>query len=114
MEADYTPPSRVGVRAVVAAGLRLVNSPRAILLVRCPDRPGIVAAISGFLFRHGANITDFDQHSSEDASAVYCGNSEITAQIGGLNPRHETRPANLKAAPAALGKIIVVTIEDAA
>ena len=71
MEADYTPPSRVGVRAVVAAGLRLVNSPRAILLVRCPDRPGIVAAISGFLFRHGANITDFDQHSSEDASAVY-------------------------------------------
>jgi len=48
-----------------------VNAPRAILLVKCPDRPGIVAAISSFLFGHGANITDFDQHSSEDASAVY-------------------------------------------
>jgi formyltetrahydrofolate deformylase len=45
--------------------------PRAILLVQCPDRPGIVAAISGFLFRHGANITDFDQHTSEDGAAVY-------------------------------------------
>jgi formyltetrahydrofolate deformylase len=48
-----------------------VNAPRAILLVKCPDRPGIVAAISSFLFRHGANITDFDQHTSEDESAVY-------------------------------------------
>lgn len=44
---------------------------RAILLVQCPDRPGIVAAISSFLFRHGANITDFDQHTSHDESAVY-------------------------------------------
>ena len=44
---------------------------RAILLVRCPDRPGIVAAISSFLYRHGANILDFDQHTSEDEGGVY-------------------------------------------
>jgi formyltetrahydrofolate deformylase len=43
----------------------------AVLLIRCPDRPGIVAAISGFLFAHGANITDLDQHSTEDAPGVY-------------------------------------------
>jgi len=48
-----------------------VTEPRAILLVQCPDRPGIVAAISSFLFRHGANITDFDQHTSYDDSAIY-------------------------------------------
>jgi formyltetrahydrofolate deformylase len=48
-----------------------VTAPRAILLVRCPDRPGIVAAISSFLFRHGANIIDFDQHTSEDERAIY-------------------------------------------
>ena len=48
-----------------------MNAPRAILLVRCPDRPGIVAAISSFLYRHGANITDFDQHTSEDEAAIY-------------------------------------------
>jgi formyltetrahydrofolate deformylase len=48
-----------------------VTEERAILLVQCPDRPGIVAAISSFLFRHGANITDFDQHTSEDESGIY-------------------------------------------
>jgi formyltetrahydrofolate deformylase len=35
------------------------------LLVSCPDRPGIVAAVSGFLFHHGANIIDSDQHSTD-------------------------------------------------
>jgi formyltetrahydrofolate deformylase len=44
---------------------------RATLLIKCPDRPGIVAAISSFLFRHGANITDLDQHSSEEEGGVY-------------------------------------------
>ena len=48
-----------------------MTEPRAILLVQCPDRPGIVAAISSFLFRHGANIIDFDQHTSEDDDGVY-------------------------------------------
>ena len=48
-----------------------MTTPRAILLVQCPDRPGIVAAISSFLFRHGANITDFDQHTAEEDGGVY-------------------------------------------
>jgi formyltetrahydrofolate deformylase len=30
-----------------------------------------VAAISSFLFRHGANITDFDQHTSDEGAGVY-------------------------------------------
>jgi formyltetrahydrofolate deformylase len=44
---------------------------RSTLLIKCPDRPGIVAAISSFLFRHGANITDLDQHSSDEEAGVY-------------------------------------------
>ncbi len=48
-----------------------MTDPRAILLVQCPDRPGIIAAISSFLFRHGANITDFDQHTSDDGEGTY-------------------------------------------
>ena len=36
------------------------------LLVQCPDRPGIVAAVSDHLFRHGANIVQADQYSSGD------------------------------------------------
>jgi formyltetrahydrofolate deformylase len=35
------------------------------LLVSCPDRPGIVAAISSFLFESGANIIDSAQHSTD-------------------------------------------------
>jgi formyltetrahydrofolate deformylase len=35
------------------------------LVVTCPDRPGIVAAVSAFLFARAANITHADQHSSD-------------------------------------------------
>jgi formyltetrahydrofolate deformylase len=38
-----------------------------VLLVSCPDRPGIVAALAQALFAHGANILDLDHHT--DASA---------------------------------------------
>jgi len=60
-----------------------MNDPRAILLVKCPDRPGIVAAISSFLFRHGANITDFDQHTSEENAGVYF--TRLEFQLGKLD-----------------------------
>jgi formyltetrahydrofolate deformylase len=39
--------------------------PTARLLIRCPDRPGIVAAISSFLHGRGANIVTSDQHSTD-------------------------------------------------
>lgn len=35
----------------------------AVLLVSCPDRRGIVAALAQLLYGHGANILDADQHS---------------------------------------------------
>ena len=35
------------------------------LLVSCPDRPGIVAAITAFLAGHGANITQSAQYSTD-------------------------------------------------
>ena len=34
------------------------------LILACPDRPGLIAAVSGFLAGAGLNITDADQHSS--------------------------------------------------
>jgi formyltetrahydrofolate deformylase len=60
-----------------------VNEPRAILLVQCPDRRGIVAAISSFLARHGANITDFDQHTSNDGDGAYF--TRLEFQVEGLD-----------------------------
>jgi formyltetrahydrofolate deformylase len=41
------------------------------LLISCPDRPGIVAAVSRFLFQHGANILDADQHSTDPAGGAF-------------------------------------------
>jgi formyltetrahydrofolate deformylase len=35
------------------------------LVASCPDRPGIVAAVSGFLAEHGANIITSDQYSTD-------------------------------------------------
>ncbi|APD08879.1 MULTISPECIES: formyltetrahydrofolate deformylase [Thermus] len=41
------------------------------LLITCPDRPGIVAAVSGFLYAHGANITDLQQHSTDPEGGTF-------------------------------------------
>ena len=39
------------------------SGPTATLLVSCPDRPGIVAAVADFVFRHGGNIVHAEQHT---------------------------------------------------
>lgn len=36
------------------------------LRISCPDQPGIVAAISTFIFEHHGNIVQSDQHSTPD------------------------------------------------
>jgi len=39
------------------------------LVISCPDRPGIVAAVSRFLFEEGANVISLDQFSSDPLDA---------------------------------------------
>jgi formyltetrahydrofolate deformylase len=41
------------------------------LLVACPDRPGIVAAASRFLFERGANIIESDQYSTDPHDGTF-------------------------------------------
>ena len=36
------------------------------LLLACPDRPGLIATVSGFLAGAGLNIVDVDQHSTAE------------------------------------------------
>lgn len=43
----------------------------ATLLVTCPDRRGIVAALAQLLYGHGANILDADQHSDPVAGQFF-------------------------------------------
>jgi formyltetrahydrofolate deformylase len=40
----------------------------AILLVSCPDRKGIVASISDFIFKHNGNILCNDEHGDEESN----------------------------------------------
>ncbi len=41
------------------------------LLISCPDRPGIVAAVSQFLYTHGANVLDSSQHSTDPSGGTF-------------------------------------------
>jgi formyltetrahydrofolate deformylase len=44
----------------------MAESPTTRLLLACPDQPGLIAAVSGFLANAGLNILDADQHSSDE------------------------------------------------
>jgi formyltetrahydrofolate deformylase len=48
-----------------------VASPTAILLLSCPDRPGIVAAIADFVWRNGGNIVHAEQHTDRTDDAFF-------------------------------------------
>jgi formyltetrahydrofolate deformylase len=41
------------------------------LLLRCADRPGLVAAVTTFLTGAGANIISLDQHSTEQTGGTF-------------------------------------------
>lgn len=41
------------------------------LTIACPDRKGIVAAVSQFLHNHGANIIHSDQHSTDPQGGAF-------------------------------------------
>jgi formyltetrahydrofolate deformylase len=63
-------PSRTSEAAAVLPSMRLVIS--------CPDRPGIVAAVSRFLFEAGANIVRSDQYSTDPEGGTFFLRMEFT------------------------------------
>ena len=54
----------------------------ATLLVCCPDRPGLVAALAQLLYGHGANILDADQHTDPAAGMFF---QRIRFDLAGLH-----------------------------
>lgn len=46
-------------------------SNRARMLISCPDRPGIVAAVSRFLHEQGANIVQSDQYTMDPEGGMF-------------------------------------------
>jgi formyltetrahydrofolate deformylase len=55
------------------------------LLITCPDRPGIVAAVSQILFEAGANITESQQYSTDPFGGTFFLRLEF--HTGGLADR---------------------------
>jgi formyltetrahydrofolate deformylase len=48
-----------------------IEKPTITLLISCPDRPGIVAAVSQFIFTHQGNIVESDQHSTNEQECTF-------------------------------------------
>jgi formyltetrahydrofolate deformylase len=55
------------------------------LVIACQDRPGVVAAVSTWLFERGANITDSAQHSTDPSGGTFFMRMEF--MVGGLPER---------------------------
>jgi formyltetrahydrofolate deformylase len=51
------------------------------LLMSCADRPGIVAAVSKFLFEAGANIVSSDQHSTDPQGGSFFMRTEFALEM---------------------------------
>src|SRR5689334_23018125 len=59
-----------------------VSSNSAVLLIHCPDRKGIVAAVSGFLADHGGNILHADQHQDHGLGLFFM---RVEWDLGGFD-----------------------------
>lgn len=52
-------------------GLAGSKKERARMLISCPDQPGIVSAVSHFLYEHGANIVQSDQYTLDPEGGMF-------------------------------------------
>jgi formyltetrahydrofolate deformylase len=53
----------------------------AVLLVACPDRPGIVAAVASFVAARGGNIVDLQQHTDHTDGSFF---QRVEFEVDGL------------------------------
>jgi formyltetrahydrofolate deformylase len=68
-----------------------MRSPSAILQVICPDRPGLVSELSGWVAMNGGNIRHADHHTDASAGVFL---SRIEWGLGGFGlPREAMAPA---------------------
>ena len=63
-----------------------MSGPTAILLLSCPDQPGVVAAVADFVWRNGGNIVDAEQHTDHTDHVFF---QRVEFQLDGFAvPRH--------------------------
>ena len=55
------------------------------LLIRCPDHPGLIAAVSSFIALHNGNILSADQHVSDEKNGTFFMRMEVEGEGFGLD-----------------------------
>jgi len=60
-----------------------------VLVLSCPDRPGIVHAVSGFLVRHGGNIAESQQYGDPDTGRFFMRIDFAAPEAGDAAPLRE-------------------------
>ena len=64
-----------------------MSDANAVLLLSCPDKKGIVAGVSNFIFKNGGNIVHADQHTSQGSKTFFM---RIEWELNGFRiPRRE-------------------------
>jgi formyltetrahydrofolate deformylase len=90
MRADL-PHSPLDAEPPAEAQPRVKDGATGILLLTCGDRPGLVAAVSGFLAEHGGNIVHADQHTDLRAGLFL---QRVEFELAGFDlPRQRIAPA---------------------
>jgi formyltetrahydrofolate deformylase len=59
-------PPQASLQRGLRDDLEIADQSTTRLLLACPDRPGLIARVSGFLAEAGLNIVDADQHSTAE------------------------------------------------
>lgn len=62
------------------------HTPTITLLISCPDQPGIVAAVSQFIFEHSGNIVESDQHAIQQQQCTFFMRISFAEETFSLNP----------------------------
>lgn len=62
------------------------QKPQITLLISCPDQPGIIAAISSFIFKYQGNILESDQYATNSQRCTFFMRVSFDAQGFALAP----------------------------
>lgn len=68
--------------------MNMTTANTARLLITCEDKPGIVQAVSSFLYHQGANITALDQYATEAQGGRYF--MRVEFELDNLQSRRES------------------------
>ena len=85
------------------------SGPEYVMTLSCPDAPGLVFAITGFLREYGANILDLQQHSDRSSGRFF-----IRLQVEFLGDAPGLAPMREAFASVAASYRMDYTISDAA